>query len=339
MSVAVIDTGLCYENPTFSKEPSDPDAVAYSKEDIAAILDSKTLHAEELDKSTALDTIYYSSKVPFGFNYADGEANFGSDDDTMMGHGTHVAGIIAGNLTEAAQEQFDMTSLGIAPEAQLIIMKVFDKGGNCYFDYLIAAIEDAITLGVDCANLSLGLSSGPYYYEGVTEVYDAATAAGISVCVSAGNDGFTGTESLWGDEQIKSTSVSSGTLGMPGTFDSVLTVASAENEGVKWLYALGVFGWYNASHQIDQYMTTSEVENIPEGKGFYENLRPTEALEGGVYAYTESVKNSDGKIVFLPFEGGNADSLGRGGQGGRCRGPCALRSDARRRGRVRLCEC
>lgn len=309
MSVAVIDTGLCFENPTFSKEPTDPDAVAYSKDDIAAILDSKTLHAEELDKSTALDTIYYSSKVPFGFNYADGEANFGSDDDTMMGHGTHVAGIIAGNLTEAAQEQFDMTSLGIAPEAQLVIMKVFDKGGNCYFDYLIAAIEDAITLGVDCANLSLGLSSGPYYYEGVTEVYDAATAAGISVCVSAGNDGFTGTESLWGDEQIKSTSVSSGTLGMPGTFDSVLTVASAENEGVKWLYALGVFGWYNASHQIDQYMTTSEVENIPEGKGFYENLKPTEALEGGVYAYTESVKNSDGKIVFLPFEGGNADSL------------------------------
>ena len=67
------------------------------QDDIAAILDSKTLHAEELDKSTALDTIYYSSKVPFGFNYADGEANFGSDDDTMMGHGTHVAGIIAGN--------------------------------------------------------------------------------------------------------------------------------------------------------------------------------------------------------------------------------------------------
>ena len=72
------------------------------------------------------------------------------------------------------------------------------------------------------------------------------------------------------------------------------------------LYDLGVFGWYNAGQQSDQYMTTSEVENIPEGKGFYENLKPTEALEGGVYAYTESVKNSDGKIVFLPFEGGNA---------------------------------
>lgn len=309
MSVAVLDTGLCYENPTFSQEPSDPDAVAYSREDIAAILESKELHAKELDESTELDNVYYSSKVPFGFNYADGEANFGSDDDTWFGHGTHVAGIIAGNLPEAEQEQFDMTSLGIAPEAQLIIMKVFDQAGDCYFDYLIAAIEDAITLGVDCANLSLGLSSGPYYYEGVTEVYDAAVAAGISVCVSAGNDGHTGVDSLWGDGMVKSSSVSTGTLGMPGTFDSVLTVASAENQGVKWLYELGVFGWYNASMQSDQYMSTSEVENIPEGKGFYENLKPTEDLEGGVYAYTESVKNSDGKIVFLPFEGGNADSL------------------------------
>ena len=78
---------------------------------------------------------------------------------------------------------------------------------------------------------------------------------------------------------------------------------------MKWLYALGVFGWYNASHQIDQYMTTSEVENIPEGKGFYENLRPTEDLVGGTYGYTESIKNSNGQIVYVPFEGGNGDSI------------------------------
>ncbi len=309
MSVAVIDTGLCYENPTFDKEPTDSDAVAYSKDDIAAILAAKTLHAEELDENTATDTVYYSSKVPFGFNYGDGEANFGSDDDTWMGHGTHVAGIIAGNLTEADQEQFDMTYLGIAPEAQLIVMKVFDQQGNCYFDYLIAAIEDAIALGVDCANLSLGISSGPYYYEGVTEVYDAATAAGISVCVSAGNDGFTGTESLWGDEQIKSTSVSSGTLGMPGTFDSVLTVASAENEGVKWLNDVGTLGWFNKTMDMDQLMSISELDGVPEGKGFYENLRATEQLVGGTYAYTESIDDSEGKIVFVPFEGGNGDAV------------------------------
>lgn len=54
-----------------------------------------------------------------------------------------------------------MDSMGIAPEAQLVVMKVFDNSGNCYLDYLVSAIEDAIILGVDCANLSLGASCGP----------------------------------------------------------------------------------------------------------------------------------------------------------------------------------
>lgn len=91
---------------------------------------------------------------------------------------------------------------------------------------------------------------------------------------------------------------------MPGTFDSVLTVASAENEGVKWLNPTGVLGWYNKGMAADQYMSVSEIENVPEGKGFYENLRPTEDLVGGTYGYTESIKNSDGQIVYVPFEGG-----------------------------------
>ena len=59
----------------------------------------------------------------------------------------------------------------------------------------------------------------------------------------------------------------------------------------------------------DQYMSVSEIENVPEGKGFYENLRPTEDLVGGTYGYTESIKNSDGQIVYVPFEGGNGDSI------------------------------
>ena len=50
---------------------------------------------------------------------------------------------------------------------------------------------------------------------------------------------------------------------MPGTFDSVLTVASAENEGVKWLNDTGVLGWYNKGMGSDQYMSVSEIENVP----------------------------------------------------------------------------
>ncbi len=78
---------------------------------------------------------------------ATGRPIFGSDDETMFGHGTHVAGIVAGNLVDEAKEEFQMDSMGIAPEAQLVVMKVFDNSGNCYLDYLVSAIEDAIILG------------------------------------------------------------------------------------------------------------------------------------------------------------------------------------------------
>lgn len=302
MSVAVIDTGLCFDNPSFSIEPSDPDGVAYSKEDIAAILEANDLHAEALDETTGIDTVYYSSKVPFGFNYGDSVANFGSDDDTWFGHGTHVAGIVAGNLVDEAKEEFNMETMGIAPEAQLIIMKVFDMSGNCYFDYLIAALEDAIVLGVDCANLSLGSPSGPVYLEDITEVYDAAVAAGINVVVSAGNDAHSGVGSFWGNNMVKSDTVFTGTVGMPGSFDSVLTVASAENSHII-NFNDSVITWFNAKLGIRQMVIFEELPDVPEGKGFKDRL------VGGIYPFTDSLKDAKGKLLFYPFDGGNADSV------------------------------
>lgn len=301
MSVAIIDTGLSYENQVFSIEPKDPNGVAFQKADIAAILAKSNLHAETLAQDVTVDSVYYSSKIPFGFNYADGLANFGTDDDTWMGHGTHVAGIVAGNMPEAAKEQLDMDTLGIAPEAQLVVMKVFDQNGACYFDYLIAALEDAILLGVDCANLSLGSSSGPLYVDGITEVYDAAYEAGINVVVSAGNDAFTGYRSNWGGNLVESSSVSTGTLGMPGTFDSVMTVASMDSDAE--LCFSQTCSWYNSDQKLRLYLEYTEYPNVPEGLGFQERLG------GASYIYTDSFDQAEDKLVILPFEGGNADHI------------------------------
>ncbi|MGM9640198.1 MAG: S8 family serine peptidase [Faecousia sp.] len=302
MSVAVIDTGLCFENPSFAIEPSDTDAVAFTKEDIASILATKELNAETLSEDTSIDTVYYSSKIPFGFNYGDSEANFGSDDNTWFGHGSHVAGIVAGNLPEDAKEEFGMDTMGVAPEAQLIIMKVFDMMGNCYFDYLIAAIEDAILLGVDCANLSLGAPSGPVYLEDVTDVYDKAYEAGINVVVSAGNDAHAGVGSFWGNDLVKSDSVTTGTVGMPGSFDNVLTVASAENSKQISFWGNAI-SWYNQKLNMRQFVSYEELPDVPEGKGF------KESLEGSTYGFTDSFDDAEGKLVFYPFDGGNADSV------------------------------
>ena len=63
-----------------------------------------------------------------------------------------------------------MDTMGIAPEAQLLIMNVSDRQGSIYFDAVLAAVEDCIILGVDCANLSLGSPCGPAYVEGISEV-------------------------------------------------------------------------------------------------------------------------------------------------------------------------
>ncbi len=301
MSVAILDTGLSFSNIAFSAEPADQSRVAYTREDIATILENNELNAEVLSADTSIDTVYYSSKIPFGFSYGDALANFG-EDLSWAGHGTHVAGIVAGNIPEAIVDQIQMDTLGIAPEAQLIILNVFDQNQNCYLDYLIAAIEDCITLGVDCANLSLGSPSGPYYLEGMTEFYDAAYEAGINVVVSAGNDAHTGYNSLWGYDYVKSDSVSTGTIGMPGTFDSVLTVASAENA-----YMFNVYGnSMSFPHPIDPSVTfvlRYEELEVPEGMGFRERLE-LQNLQ-----WSDDPTDAEGKLLFLPFEGGNADHL------------------------------
>ena len=302
MSVAILDTGLDMDHPCFAIAPTDQNTLAYTKSDIQEILNSKLLHVEYLAENVTADSLYYSSKIPFGFDYGDSLANFG-DDFTGQGHGTHVAGIVAGNMPELLQEQYEMETLGIAPEAQILVMKVFDQYGGGDFSHIVAAMEDAILLGVDCANLSLGAACGPCYLEGVTEVFDAAYQAGVNVTVSAGNDSFTGYNSLWGDNLVESSSVSTGTLGMPGTFDSVLTVASAENARYYDVYSGGNrLYWTDSDGSIGQ-IPYNNAPNLPAGK----SLRA--ALNEQEWGWTASFENAKDKLVFAPFEGGDADSL------------------------------
>ena len=302
MSVAILDTGLDMDHPCFAIEPVDQENLAYTKSDIQALLNSKLLHVEYLAEDVTADSLYYSSKIPFGFDYGENLANFG-DDLAGQGHGSHVAGIVAGNLPEELQEQYEMQTLGMAPEAQLLNMKVFDQRGGGALSCIVAAMEDAILLGVDCANLSLGVACGPCYMEGVTEVFDAAYQAGVNVVVSAGNDSFTGHNSLWGNNMVESSSVSTGTLGMPGTFDSVLTVASAENDRYYNASAGGnMLRWKNPDGSLG-WMPYENAPNLPAGKSLRTVLNEQE------WGWTASFENAKDKLVCTPFEGGNADSL------------------------------
>jgi len=84
------------------------------------------------------------------------------------GHGTHVAGTVAGVGKGVAPDKDgnEMPIKGIAPEAKLIAVKVFsDKGRYAYDDDIVAGIEYLINLkksgvNVVAANMSLGSTKG-----------------------------------------------------------------------------------------------------------------------------------------------------------------------------------
>ena len=129
---------------------------------------------------------YFSSKIPFGYNYANKSTSIKEFDP--MSHGMHVSGIVAGNSKKIQ---------GVAPEAQIVFMRVF--GGGMFghgtsAEIYTKAIDDAIKLGVDSMNISIGSPAGTedYVFPNTVLALEKAKQAGILVAIAAGNNGFFG---------------------------------------------------------------------------------------------------------------------------------------------------
>ncbi|MBQ3500956.1 MAG: S8 family serine peptidase, partial [Oscillospiraceae bacterium] len=205
---AVLDTGLDLEHQAFANAPAYP---TLSLSDIEAAVASGKLNAGAF----AADELYISEKVPFAFDYAEYDAQVNDPND----HGTHVCGTVGADCDEFK---------GVAPDTQIVIMKVFnDKGSGATDAVIFAALEDAVVLGVDAINMSLGSPCGHTYEDEATEaVYGAVKAAGINLMVSAGNetDSVSNTQSLYG--YALTSNPDSGIVGSPSTYDAALSVAS-----------------------------------------------------------------------------------------------------------------
>lgn len=99
-----------------------------------------------------------------------------TDYNDLNGHGTHVAGIIAGNGKV----------MGVAPNAKLLILKVLDKTGNGNCQGIYDAINYAIEQKVDIINMSLGIAIN------VNEIHTMLKKAvdnNICVVCACGNEG------------------------------------------------------------------------------------------------------------------------------------------------------
>ena len=224
--VAVLDTGLDYTHTAFSDAQFNTTHEAFTLESVSKKV-GQTAAAKFTAGLTGQD-VYVSKKVPFAYDYAD------KDPDVFpinSEHGTHVAGVIAGEDDEIT---------GVAPNAQLAIMKVFsDAQQGAKDSWILAALEDCVALGVDVINMSLGTSCG-FTREvdevKTNEIYDSIRAAGISLICAASNDyNATFSSEKNGNNPVTS-NPDSGTVGSPSTYEGSLSVASVD--GVKTPYLL-----------------------------------------------------------------------------------------------------
>src|ERR1051325_3712810 len=109
--------------------------------------------------------------------------------DDQFGHGTHIAGIIAGWAAGKADSTY-----GVAPGALIISLKVLDAKGNGKVSAAIQAIDFAIAnkalYNIKIINLSLGtLATQSYKDDPLDQAVERAFRAGLVVIASAGNHG------------------------------------------------------------------------------------------------------------------------------------------------------
>ena len=188
MTIAVLDTGLDTAHPAFANAPAD---AKFTKDYISGVLQAADLNAEVLMPGVTADDVYISAKIPFAFDYAGKDAQVAPGSKWQaqnLEHGTHVAGISAGYAVDG---EGAVTFSGVAPDAQIIPMKVFDDSGTgAATTTILAALEDAYRLGVDAVNLSLGSYGGFTVDEDalINDVYNKLDDAGIMVITAAGNE-------------------------------------------------------------------------------------------------------------------------------------------------------
>lgn len=239
IKIAVIDTGLDEDHPNFQALPEEKlTEDSYDLSNIEALLDqlnATTRFNEQANKNhtelLTADGLYRSSKVIFGFNYADNNLDITHDNDTMGDHGTHVSGIAAANKIDGSDV------VGVAPDAQLYVMKVYGADHGGYAEDILAALEDALLLGADVVNMSLGTNAGfTTNTEEVNAIYNRVSETNTVLSVAAGNNYTSGYGNTWGDNKNQTMYPDNAVISQPGVYNNVLSVASMENSHIQRRY-------------------------------------------------------------------------------------------------------
>jgi serine protease AprX len=162
------------------------------------------------------DAALTTARVDRFVDFVDGRTDAYDD----YGHGTHVAGIVAGDGYDSSGGR-----VGIAPGAHIIALKALDANGAGRISDVIAAIDYAVQhkgeLNIRVINLSVAAGVFESYNDDpLTLAAKAAVSAGIVVVAAAGNNG----RSAAGTPQY-------GGITAPGNAPWVLTVGASSHMG------------------------------------------------------------------------------------------------------------
>ena len=210
--IAVIDTGVDTTHQAFTGELAGTPPLTPQK--VAAL-------TSQLGEGKT--GVYISQKFPFAYDYADGDNDASPREGGSGFHGTHVAGIAAGNADKI---------IGTAPNAQVIVAKVTRSEDDALLDSaLLASLDDMLVLHPDVINLSLGWTAGMDNEADTVyaTVYKKLQDAGITVNAAAGNAFSTGYGNNSGKGLPYASDPDSSVIDEPATYSSVVAVASVEN--------------------------------------------------------------------------------------------------------------
>ena len=225
------DPDVAYISPNRSLSGTSTSTLDYAPETVNAPtawkqwgLDGTGIGVAVIDSGvTAVGDLYwwnpsnqtYGSRVVYSQSFVPGT----TDTSDLYGHGTHVAGIIAGAGWFSTGSNFTHTFKGIAPNANIINLRVLDQNGAGTDSSVIAAIQTAISLKSTYNIRVINLSLGRQVYESYTvdplcQAVEAAWNAGIVVLAAAGNQGRNDSASTEGY----------GTIAAPGNDPYAITV-------------------------------------------------------------------------------------------------------------------
>lgn len=311
MVVAVIDSGLDVNHEVL--RITDPSKAKFKNPN----------DIEAAKKKAGIDYgKWYNDKVVYAYDYFDGTDNI--KEAERESHGMHVTGIATGNPDKDAANGEKI--YGVAPEAQVMFMRVFsDRQKTTGSALYVKAIDDAVALGADTINMSLGSSTGSTVNAG-SDIIDAikrARAKGVSVLISAGNSNTFGN----GYSRPSAENPDYGVVGNPSTVEDSISVASINNNVVtsEVFEVKGLEDNAQADHGKFDYSKSAtdtdfekgkEYEYVAVGLGKEEDFKNVDVtgklalIQRGSLTFSEKIANAFhhgavGALVYNNVEGTN----------------------------------